>query len=393
MTCAVYDVRVKYQRSEKHRGAGVRIQKGIVSQIIWQNESAQMLEIESRKLPAICYMQLTGDCKPGDEVILNCTATQLGLGTGGVDFVVANLTALKHAERDYECGLTTCIGDRPNNIMKLRYTPLQCDVPCVEDANSPFREQMLGATNIDGMPVVCCGLHSQVPLVAAGIRAKMPDAKIVYCMTDEAALVLQYSNLARQCIQNGLINLVITCGQAIGGNLEAVTLHSGLLAARAALSADIAIVSIGPGIAGTGTPYGHGGVAQAQAINATAAIKGRPVAVPRISFADKRERHTGVSHHFITAMGTLTLTSASICLPGNLSAQQLSIVEEQLREAGVFGKHHVLEIPVNTTTQQIDTRDINVTTMGRSIDDDPAFFWAAYCSGKYAAVMALEPRK
>ena len=95
----------------------------------------------------------------------------------------------------------------------------------------------------------------------------------------------------------GWIEGSVTVGQAFGGDLEAVTVHNGLLAARLVLGADIAIVTQGPGNLGTGTRWGFSGVAAGEAINAAAVLKGQPVAALRVSEADQRDRHRGVSHH------------------------------------------------------------------------------------------------
>src|SRR6185369_1894245 len=92
----------------------------------------------------------------------------------------------------------------------------------------------------------------------------------------------------------------VTAGQTFGGDLEAPNVHSGLLAARHALGADIAVVTQGPGNLGTGTAWGFSGVAVGEAVNAAAILGGRPVGSLRISAADPRSRHHGVSHHSLT---------------------------------------------------------------------------------------------
>ncbi len=57
----------------------------------------------------------------------------------------------------------------------------------------------------------------------------------------------------------GWLAATITTGQSFGGDLEAVTVHSGLLTARHAVGADVAIVAQGPGNLGTGTKWGYSG--------------------------------------------------------------------------------------------------------------------------------------
>ena len=124
--------------------------------------------------PALNYPQLTGPCGVDDEVLLNTTAVDLGLGTGGVHFVVAS----RSADSD-DTAATDVALDHPSggHIMKLRYTPLQVDVDAVEEPDGPHYQAMRAATSLEGMPVVCCGLHSQMPVVAAAIKAARPDVR------------------------------------------------------------------------------------------------------------------------------------------------------------------------------------------------------------------------
>jgi hypothetical protein len=207
-------------------------------------------------------------------------------------------------------------------------------------------------------------------------------------MTDEASLMASFSTLITQMQEVGLIDTTITCGQAFGGDLEAVTLHSGLLAAQAVCKADVAVCAQGPGIVGTATPFGHGGLAQAEALNAAAVLDGVPLAVLRLSFADKRKRHQGVSHHTRIALGKVCLAEAIIPLPLDLPAEQLERIEQQLEDSGIAEKHGLVNVPVNVPA--IDLRGLKVTTMGRTQHDDAAFFSAAFAAGLFAAELLFE---
>jgi hypothetical protein len=327
---------------------------------------------------ALCYTALTGACSVGDRALVNTTAVDLMLGTGGLHLVVA----LAGPTGTVPQGVAL---DAPSggHVMKLRYTPLQRDVVCVEAEESPQREAMAAASDVAGMPVVCCGLHSQLPLAAAAIKRDAPDARVVYVMTDGAALPMALSELVPSCMESGLVDSTITCGQAFGGGLEAVNLHSGLLAARLVESADVAIVALGPGIVGTGTPFGHGGVAQGEAVNAAAAVGGRPVAVLRLSFADRRARHRGVSHHTLTALGRVALARARVPVPV-LPPDQAAVLEGALAGVGVWERHERVDVEARELP---DTRGIRVRTMGRGPAEDPAFFAAAAAAGTVAASM------
>jgi hypothetical protein len=326
---------------------------------------------------AMCYPALSGACEPGDRVLLNTTAVDLALGTGGSHIVVARAGAGERAGRGV-------VLDDPSggHVMKLRYTPLQRDVAAVEAQESPSHDLLEDVVDVGGMPVVCCGLHSQVVLVAAAVKERVPGARIAYVMTDEAALPLAMSDVVASAVEAGLLDLTVTCGQAFGGMMEAVTLHSGLVAARVVGRADIAIVAIGPGVVGTGTALGHGGIAQGEAVNAVSSIGGRPVVALRVSFADARERHRGVSHHTLSALTRIALAPATVAVPVVEPAQQ-SRLDGELAGSGVWARHARADAVVSMP----DVRGVPTRTMGRGPEDDPAFFLAAVAAGAVAAEM------
>ena len=322
---------------------------------------------------AINYPALAGACAAGDRVLLNTTAVELGLGTGGKHFVVARAGEGRGVALDQPSG---------GHIMKLRYSPMQTDVVSVESPESASHGSMSVADDLGGMPVVCCGLHSQVPLVAAAIKQADPERTVVYCMTDAASLALPLSDVVRASVKAGLVDATISCGQAFGGTYEAVNLHSGLLAARHVAGADIAIAAIGPGVVGTSTPFGHGGVAQGEAVNAVAALRGTPVVALRLSFADLRERHRVVSHHTVSALTRIALAPALVAVP-DLPAEHAEQVEAALEQTGVW-RLHTRAPSAGTGLRWPDLRGVKVTTMGRRPADDPAFFSAAFAAGAAA---------
>ena len=102
----------------------------------------------------------------GDRVLLNTTAVDLGLGTGGVHFVVAERArgatrrrarrAVRRAHHEaalHAAAASTCCR--------------------VEEQERPHHDVMATRDGLGGMPVVCCGLHSQVPLVAAAVKQRV----------------------------------------------------------------------------------------------------------------------------------------------------------------------------------------------------------------------------
>jgi hypothetical protein len=250
---------------------------------------------------ALAYPALVGTPEPGDAVLLNTTAVSLGLGTGGYHLVVAVPGRLPD---DHE---------GPGHLVKARYTPLQATVLGVSEEASPHRDALAAATSLDGLPVVVADLHSALPAILVGIRSRAPEARVAYVMTDGGALPLWLSRTVAAV--RPLLAGTVTAGQAFGGDLEAVTLHEALLAAHVVLRADVAVVTQGPGNLGVGTPWGFSGVAAGDAVNAVAALGGRPVASLRLSDADPRERHRGVSHHSRTAYGRVALARADVVVP------------------------------------------------------------------------------
>jgi hypothetical protein len=278
---------------------------------------------------------------------------------------------------------TSISDDNNGHIIKLRYTPLQREYCTVEEQNSPCHAILEEATSVELMPVVCCELHSQVPLVAAAIKHLTPSAKVAYCLTDQAALPLALSDIIRQSQAAGLIDTTLTCGQAFGGQYEAINLYSGLLAAKHVAKADITIVAIGPGTPGSGTKFGHGGVAQGEALNAVSAVNGQPIAALRISFADQRPRHYGISHHSITMLEHVCQSRVTAVVPGDLPAPQLSVINQAINNTKLNTKHQF--VYSDSMAQSINLHGIKVTTMGRTQQQDPAFFSAAQAAGIHAA--------
>lgn len=359
----------------------MRLTWGTVGAVRTESPGLQSLTVrvdgDAEESSAVCYPQLCGSCTVGDRVLLNTTAVDLGLGTGGEHVVVCRIPRGRAPE-----GVALEVPGA-GHILKLRYTPTQVDVGAVEEQESPYHSLMLGADSLSGMPVVCCGLHSQLPLAAAAVKAADPALRVAYVMTDEAALPLALSRVAAQAKAAGLIDVTLTAGQAFGGDIEAVNRYSALLAARAVARADVTVVAIGPGVVGTATPFGHGGVAQAEAVNAAAVLGGKPVVALRVSFADARERHRGVSHHTLAAL-RLALAPAEVAIPA-LAEEQAAEVERALEDADAWHTHRRAEAPA---CELPDLRGVEVRTMGRTPAEDPAFFLAAAAAGEVAARLA-----
>ncbi|MCU1693046.1 MAG: hypothetical protein JWM64_2137 [Frankiales bacterium] len=318
------------------------------------------MDVDGTVVRALAHPPLVGTPEVGDVVLLNATALQLGLGTGGYALVVALPDRLPPDRTG------------PGHLVKARYTPLQAVVLGADEQDSPHHALLAGDEPLTGMPVVVADLHSSLPAVVAGLRAARPGTRVAYVMTDGGALPLWLSRTVA-ALRESLCGTV-TVGQSFGGDVECVSLHSGLLAAERVLGAEVAVVIQGPGNLGTGTAWGFSGVAAGEAVNAAVAVGGRPVAVLRMSEADPRPRHRGVSHHSLTAYGRVALAAADVVVPSSWAG---------LVDAADFARHRV--VVVDDTGLHAVLRDVPLSSMGRGLDDDPVAFVAAAAAGRHAA--------
>lgn len=332
------------------------------------------VELEGRRERALAYPSLSGPVREGASVILNTTAEDLGLGTGGFHFVVG-----VEGQADV---------DPParGHVIKLRYTPLQAKVEAVEEQDSAHRAAFLADDGLGGLPVVWLPLHSMVGAACAGASAA-GAGRVAYVMTDGAALSAWLSRQVHALRESGLVDSVITCGQAIGGDLEAVTLFSGLLAARTVAAAEVIVVADGPGKVGTATRWGATDVASGMALNAAGILGGRPVAALRLNFADPAYRHHGVSHHSLTVLERVALVPVHVAVPA-LEDERRSAVWDALKEARLEERHQLVEVAGEPALELLAQRGVEAETMGRTLGDEPAFFLAAGAAGVLAGRMA-----
>ena len=332
------------------------------------------VDVEGAEDLALAYPLLTGPVAKGDRVLLNTTAEALELGTGGYHFVVAVL-----GDRDLD-------PDVEGHVMKLRYTPLQAKVRTAEEQGSPDRDRIQAAKGLEGLPVVWAPLHSMVGAIAAGAKAA-GTGKVVYVMTDGAALPAWLSDQVADLRRTGLIDTVITSGQAIGGDVEVVNVFSGLLAARAVSGADVAIVADGPGKVGTATKWGASDVSSGMTLNAAGILGGRPIATLRLGFGDPSYRHHGVSPHSITVLREVALVPVHIVVPA-LDDERRGMVWDALKGARLEERHQLVEVTGQPALDLLAELGVKTQTMGRKLEDDPEFFLAAGAAGVLAGRMA-----
>jgi Protein of unknown function (DUF3866) len=325
---------------------------GRVTAVLLERRGLQRIDTTAGR--AFVLTELTGPVAVDDDVVLNTTAVELGLGTGGWHVVHWNL-----ARRDWsEPG--------PGHIMKLRYTSLQRDTGAAEqDTETP-------AHALGGTPVVACTVHSQVAVVAAAVADARPNTRLVYVMTDGAALPIAVSDLVAAMADRHLVAATVTAGHAFGGDIEAVSVPSALLLARSVLDADIVVVGMGPGVVGTGTGLGTTAVEAAAVLDAASALGGDPIMAVRASSGDARHRHQGISHHVTTVLD-LTRSTVTVPMPAGLAPPP------------GLARHSIVTTDVPDMAAVLDRLGLVVTTMGRGPDADRLFFAAAAAAGVVAA--------
>ena len=326
-----------------------RFSTATVAALLSEREGLQRVELDSGRR-AFVLTALTGPVAVGDRVVVNTTAVDLGLGTGGWDVVHWNLAREEWSSAG------------AGHVMKLRYTSLQADTGVAEEQVDDV------PPDLGGIPVVACDLHSQVACVAEGFAATAPGRRLVMVMTDSGALPLALSDLVAQLRGDGRLAATVTCGQAFGGDYEAVNLHSALLLARGPAAADAVVVGPGPGVVGTGTRLGFSGLEVAAVIDAVTHLRGTPVVAVRFSGADSRERHRGISHHTRTAVA-MAAHGAMVAVPAG-----------EPRPADL-GK--VVEVAVDVIVAT------DVASMGRTPAEDPEFFRYSTAAGVLAAQLLL----
>ncbi len=353
-------------------------QKAVIKELIQEHDDKQLWWTEDEtgaRRKAVVYTKVSGSFQTGDKVWLNVTATSLSLGTGGVDFVISKTDLINEKENIHtELPL--------GHIMKLRYTPYQICVQSVEEQSGIGHHILMEKTSVDGMITIVGELHSMLPILTVVINhlslSTERPCNIVYIMTDGAALPIAFSDNVRKLKEMGWINHTITAGHAFGGEAEAVNVYSALLAAKHVYGADISIVLMGPGTVGTATTFGTTSIEFGTIINAVHSLEGWAVSVPRISFADKRDRHQGISHHTITSLTKVALGPSHMTVP-YLDEHHNERIQHQLDQHQI-GSKHILHDNSKITSydlqQMLSPFPGRITTMGRGIEEEEAFFLA-----------------
>ncbi|MGE5282316.1 MAG: DUF3866 family protein [Chloroflexota bacterium] len=337
----------------------LQLRRGIVVE-----EDPLTVEVGGERRPAWADTALLGEMREGDEVVVNVAALDLGLGSGGFDVVHVNLT------RGLDAGPT---GDE--HVMKLNYTSLQHPVAPVElpvrlmdpvgTKSAPEREE-------GGMAVLVIPLHGHLAPAAWAAAQARQGLKVGYVQTGGGALPGSLSRDVAELRERGLLAGHVTAAPAYGGEHDALSVAGAIDAAVNGLGWDAAVAGPGPGIIGSESRLGHGGMAALDTAHAALALGLRTLVSPRLSGADPRERHKPVSHHTLTVLRML-LAPVEVPVPsGN------PVVTATLAEAAAW-RHRLREAPADLAGYA--QSGLPAETMGRTLEEDPLFFAAALAAG------------
>jgi hypothetical protein len=275
----------------------------------------------------------------------------MGLGTGGVAVILPSPDGSVHAPINDE-----------HYFVKLPYSPLQFP------ATQPPQ-----AEDLSGMPVVVLPLHSHLAPACCAAAALRPGCRVTFLWQEGGALPVALSRIVRELKDKRLLHAVVSAGSCFGGDLEASNAYAGLLAAAGGdPTPDLVLAGIGPGVVGTATSFGHGGMAAAVALNAASSLGAEPVLAPRLSSADPRERHRGLSHHTRAALRA-ALAGCRVAFPAAFEVPTEGLPDRHAYEflgskaAGLQGRFGV-----------------TFESMGRGYEEDPVFFDAAVAAVELA---------
>ena len=253
---------------------------------------------------ATSLTEIIGLVEVGQRVIVNTVAIDLNLGSGGYHLVHFNLDS-KQGDRM-----------RPGRVLKARYLSEQLQADVWEEQDNESQN----VSDLTGMKVLLCQLHSHVGAIAIATALHL-NAPVGFVMTDQASLPLAISDIIFEAKKSDVIGVTVTTGQSFGGEIEAVTVASGVLALKER-NESIVIVGCGPGHLGTNSKLGFSGLELVGHATILSKLGANVALAVRASSADKRERHRGVSHHTRTLL-ELIPHPIVVPIPSDVSGQEI----------------------------------------------------------------------
>ena len=318
---------------------------------------------------AYALTDLCGPVTPGDELLVNTTALDLGLGTGGAHVVHTNLSSPFGGDAG------------PGRVMKARYLAEQLPADAFEEAaaapSADLDEDSFVLPSLRGVRVAFCVLHSHAMALAAAVQASDGDAP-GYVMTDGGALPFVLSDLAASCLEGGSIATAVSTGQAFGAPIEAVTVASGV-AALAGRGIRRVVVSPGLGHVGTASALGFSALDLAGHAAVLDGLGAATSLAVRASSTDQRERHRGVSHH-ARALAALAPRRTVVPVPASGAGGDAAW-------AATLGDRAAEFKPISVA-QALTEHRLRITSMGRPLADDSC---ACAWLGAAAAWLAVTP--
>jgi hypothetical protein len=331
----------------------LKLRRGVVS-----GTDPLRVRVGDEERPAWADRSLVGEIRDGDELILNTEARDLGLGSGGFDVVHVNLTRGLEAP-----------GAEEAPALKLNYTSLQHPVDPVEAREDDAIDRRI--------PVLVLSLHGQLAPAAWAAARAAPKLRMGYVQTSGGALAGSLSDDVAELRRADLLWAHLTAGPAYGGEFEALTVTGALQAAAGPLGWDAVIAGPGPGIVGSASELGHGGMAALDTAHASLSLGLETLIAPRMSSADPRSRHRGLSHHTATVLRMLL---------GNVRVPAPTGSLDELREA--CGDRHEI-CPGEAPLDEYAASGLPATHMSRTIAEDRLFFAAALVSGDALAAATV----
>lgn len=332
------------------------------------------VDVDGERRRAWADEVLLGEMREGDEVVVNVAALDLRLGSGGFDVVHVNLTR----------GLDRDGAEGDAHVMKLNYTSLQHPVEPVERPGHHLflsrPEQQKGTDEqIAGVAVAVLPLHGHLAPAAWAAAQAAPGLRVGYVQTGGGALPGSFSRDVKELRERGLLAGHVTAAPAYGGEHEALG-TVGALDAATGLDWDAIFVGPGPGIIGSDTAYGHGGMTALDNAHAALALGLPTLLSPRLSSSDPRERHRPLSHHTATVL-ELLLGGVEVAIPDTDAADTSDA--KRLLENAAGERHQLRSAPADL--EGYAASGLPTRTMGRDLKDDPLFFAAPLAAGTLLA--------